>query len=113
VSRGEPFPTSPIYTHEQRLLRTEWVAICSKEAVIATHGGFHEEDIFGDLPRIVCPTLLLYAGQGDTIRDSEAEEISRAIPRASKTKLENVGHMIAWFDRDLFLDSVRGFVTGR
>jgi N-formylmaleamate deformylase len=110
ASRGEALPSSAIYTPEQLLLRTEWVATCSKEAVIATHRGFHEEDIFSDLPRIRCPSLLLYAGKGDTIRDNEADEIVRAIPNATKAKLEPVGHMMPWFDLDLFLQGVEGFI---
>ncbi len=110
ASRGEALSPSSIYTPEQLLLRTEWVTTCSKEAVIATHRGFHEEDIFADLPRIQCPSLLLYAGQGDTIRDSDADEILRGIPKATKTKLENVGHMMPWFDLDLFLRSVEDFI---
>jgi N-formylmaleamate deformylase len=110
ASRGESLPPSRLYTPEQLLLRTEWVATCSKEAVIATHRGFHDEDIFGDLPRIQCPSLLLYAGEGDTIRDSDAEEIVRGIPDATKVKLENVGHMMPWFDLDLFLHSIEGFI---
>lgn len=113
ASRGESLPPSKNYTPAQLLLRTEWVATCSKEAVIETHRHFHDEDIFGDLPNIRCPSLLLYAGQGDTIRDGEAEEIVRAIPSATKAKLENVGHMMPWFDLDLFLGNIESFIRGR
>jgi N-formylmaleamate deformylase len=113
ASRGDPLPSTSIYTPEQVLLRTEWVATCSKEAVMASHRGFHEEDIFGDLPRIRCPSLLLYAGQGDTIRDAEADEIIHGIANATKTKLENVGHMMPWFDLALFLRSIEGFIRDR
>jgi len=111
--RGESLPSSGNYTSEQLLLRTEWVATCSKEAVIETHRGFHEEDIFRDLSNITCPSLLLYAGQGDTIRDHEAEEIVGLMRNVRKSKLENVGHMMPWFDLDLFLHSVEGFIRGQ
>jgi N-formylmaleamate deformylase len=113
VSRGDPLPGTRNYTPEQILLRTEWLATCSKEAVIASHRGFHEEDIFGDLPCIRCPSLLLYAGQGDTIRDAEADEIVRGIAKVTKTKLENVGHMMPWFDLALFLRSIERFIRDR
>lgn len=113
ASRGEPLPPSKLYSPEQLLLRTEWVATCSKEAVIETHRHFHDEDIFDDLPKIRCPALLLYAALGDTIRDGDAEEILRGIPSATKVKLENVGHMMPWFDLELFLRSIEGFVRGR
>lgn len=112
ASRGEPLPPSKLYTPEQLLLRTEWVASCSKEAVSETHRHFHDEDIFGDLPRIACPTLLLYAGQGDTIRDGEADEIRRGLRDGRKAKLDAVGHMMPWFDLELFLRSVEGFIKG-
>lgn len=110
--RGEPLPPSPIYTTEQTLLRSEWIGTCSKEAVIETHGNFHNEDIFDLMPRIKCPTLLLYAGKGDTIRDEDADEIMGLIPNATKTKLGNVGHMMPWFDLELFLGSIEGFIKG-
>jgi N-formylmaleamate deformylase len=111
ILAGEPSPAG-IYTPEQNRLRYEWIATCSKEAVAETHAGFHQEDIFALMPRIKCPTLLLYAGKGDTIRDVDAEEILANIAGASKKKLENVGHMMPWFDLELFLDSIQGFIKG-
>jgi N-formylmaleamate deformylase len=108
--KGEPLPPSSIYTPEQALLRNEWLPTCSKEAVVETHRHFQDEDIFDLMPRIRCPTLLLYAGKGDTIRDVEADEILERIPDATKLKLENVGHMMPWFDLELFLGSIEKFI---
>jgi N-formylmaleamate deformylase len=112
ILAGEPGPARGIYTPEQERLRTEWIATCSKEAVAQTHAGFHQEDIFALMPRIQCPTLLLYAGKGDTVRDSDADEIVSLIPNATRQKLEPVGHMMPWFDLELFLGSIEGFIKG-
>jgi N-formylmaleamate deformylase len=110
ILAGDPGPSRGIYTAEQERLRYEWIATCSKEAVAETHRHFHDEDIFALMPRVQCPTLLLYAGKGDTIRDAEADEIVSRIPNAAKRKLENVGHMMPWFDLELFLHSIEEFI---
>jgi N-formylmaleamate deformylase len=109
VLAGAP-PPAGIYTPTQDRLRYEWVATCSREAVAETHANFHQEDVFPLMPRIQCPTLLLYAGKGDTIRDDDAEEIMSRIPHATKSKLANVGHMMPWYDLELFLGSIEGFI---
>lgn len=108
---SETLPGS-LYTPEQVLLRNEWVPTCSEEAIIETYGHFHDEDIFGLMPHVRCPTLLLQAAKGDTIRDAEADEIMSLIPNATKSKLEGVGHMMPWFDLELFLDNIGGFIKG-
>ena len=113
ASRGQPLPVSRNYTPEQNSLRTEWVASCSREAVIASHRGFQDEDVLSDLPKIACPAFLLYAGEGDTIRDTEAAEVLALIPRATKRKLDGIGHMMPWFDLKLFVDATRDFLLGR
>jgi N-formylmaleamate deformylase len=112
ILAGEPGPPRGIYTPEQERLRYEWIATCSREAVAETHANFHAEDIFALMPQIQCRTLLLYAGKGDTIRDGDADEIISRIPGATKTKLESVGHMMPWFDLELFLGSIEGFIKG-
>ena len=75
AARGEPFKSRPSYTQEQISLRREWLPTCNPEAIIQSHRAFHEEDMFADLPKITCPSLLVYAGQADVIRDSDADEI--------------------------------------
>src|SRR5581483_10380975 len=107
---GEPAPPLSIYTPEQIRLRNEWAPTCSLAAVIETYAHFHDEDIFRHMPSIKCPTLLLYAEKGDTIREAEADEIVGCIPHVAKSKLENVGHMMPWFDLGLFLSRIEGFI---
>lgn len=108
---GETLPGS-LYTPEQVLRRNEWVPTCSEEAITETYRHFHDEDIFGLMPRVRCLTLLLQAAKGDTVRDAEVDEIMSLIPNATKSKLEGVGHMMPWFDLELFLDNIGGFIRG-
>jgi N-formylmaleamate deformylase len=115
ASRGETVPpsTRPTpETPEQARLRVEWLPTCSREAVIASYQSFDEEDIFGDLPRITCPTLLLYAELGGTITDDEANEIVRLPGVATSRKLEGVGHMMPWYDLEQFIEAIRPFIAG-
>lgn len=112
LSRGEPLPPSPIYTPEQEQLRAEWIPTCSREAVAASHRGLQEEDIFGDFPRIVCPTLLLYAEQGGTISDVDAADVVSRLAHGSSRKLPGVGHMMPWFNLELFLEAIGPFIRG-
>jgi N-formylmaleamate deformylase len=99
-----------IYDAAQNRLRSEWIPTCDRTAIIETYANFGMEDIFPLMPRIRASTLLLYAGLGDTIRDNEAQEISRIISPLVIRKLENVGHMMPWFDLDLFLQSIEAFI---
>lgn len=116
AARGESLPQSKRYTPQtpdQARLQAEWLPTCSREAVIATHRGFHEDDIFADMPLVTCPTHLLYAELGGTISDADADEIVSQIPHATKQKLMGVGHLMPWFDLDLFLQAARTFVEGQ
>jgi N-formylmaleamate deformylase len=112
--RGDSPTTNPQMpeTDEQVRIRTEWLATCSVEATAASHRGFHEEDIFGDLPRITCATLVLYAELGDTIRDADAAEIRALLRNGEVRKVRGVGHMMPWFDLEQFLREIRPFLAG-
>lgn len=113
ATRGEPPPDSPRYTPEtpeQIQLRLEWLPTCSAEAVIESHRSFGEEDIFGDLEAIACPTLLLYAENGGTISDADAEEMMQRLRNGSSRKLAGVGHMMPWFNLELFVESIQPFI---
>jgi N-formylmaleamate deformylase len=113
ASRGEIGPPSnrpTPETPEQIRLRVEWLPTCSREAVIGSHRSFHEEDVMADLPRIACPTLLLYAELGGTITDAEANEIMGWLQNGTARKLQGVGHLMPWFDLDLFIAEIRPFI---
>jgi N-formylmaleamate deformylase len=113
AARGEPLSRAANFTEHQHRLRCEWAPSCNTEAIVETHRSFHEEDIFGDLPKIGCPTLLIYAEKGGTITDDDAAEISRSLPDGSCAKLTGVGHMMPWDNLDLFLQSIESFIHAR
>jgi N-formylmaleamate deformylase len=109
---GEGVPKPPTFTEAQHRQRLEWLPTCNKEAVLETHRSFHEEDIFGDMPSVRCPTLLLYAELGGTITDDDAKEITSSIVNATSAKLRGIGHMMPWDNLELFLQSFQGFIHG-
>lgn len=110
ASRGEPVPVRPSFSADQIRLRAEWLPTCNKEAVAQSHRAFHEEDMFADLPKITCLTLLVYAGQGGVILDDDAEEIMSRLQSGSKIKIETVGHMMPFDDLELFIAAVAPFI---
>lgn len=112
ASRGEPIPVRPSYTADQVRIRAEWLPTCNKEAIVQSHRAFHEEDMFVNLTKIACPTLLVYAGQGDVIMDADAHEIMSRLQSGIKIKIETVGHMMPFDDLELFLGAVTPFICG-
>jgi N-formylmaleamate deformylase len=109
--RGEPLPRAANFTEHQQRLRCEWAPTCNPEAIIETYRSFHEEDIFADLPKVKCPTLLLYAENGGTITDGDAAEAMGLLADARCTKLAGVGHMMPWDNLDLFVRSFESFIS--
>ncbi len=112
ASRGEPIPVRPSFTPEQIRIRAEWLPTCNKEAIIQSHRAFHEEDMFVNLPKILSPTLLVYAGQGGVIMDTDAHEIMSHLQIGTKIKIDAVGHMMPFDDLELFLAAVTPFIHG-
>ena len=64
---------TPTWTDEQIALRLEWLPTCSVEAVTQSHRLFHEEDIFPDFPRLICPTLFIYAAKATVVTPDQAK----------------------------------------
>jgi N-formylmaleamate deformylase len=91
-------------------MRREWLPTCSKEAVRLSHAAFHEEDMFADLPKIACPTLLVYAGQGGVITDADAAEVVSLVKDSTKIKIDHVAHMLPFEDLDAFVAAVQPFI---
>lgn len=113
--RGEETDaSSPLlasWSAEQIAVREEWLPTCDKTAVAETHRLFHHEDIHALMPAAACPTLLVYAENGNTVTDADAEEIVGTMPDCRAVKMAGVGHMIPWDDLDGFVDVVRPFVS--
>ncbi|MBM3486768.1 MAG: alpha/beta hydrolase [Alphaproteobacteria bacterium] len=113
ASAGEPLPATPNWTPDQSLTRAEWLPSCSLEAVVQSHKGFHEEDFHADMPKVRCPTLLVYAELGGVVTEADAEEILGLIKGAKKVRVERAAHMIPWDNMDGFLAAVTPFITAR
>ena len=76
-----------------------------------SYRSMHDETFYPDLPAIQCPTLLVYAAQGNTVSDAEAAEIVAQIPQARAVRIERSGHMIPWDNLEDFLGAVQPFVS--
>jgi N-formylmaleamate deformylase len=111
ASRGDAFPANPKFGDAQNRMRREWLPTCSKEAVRLSHAAFHQEDLFADLPKISCPTLLVHAGQGGVIADADAAEVVSLLKDGHKIKIDHVGHMMPFEDLDAFIAAVQPFIA--
>jgi N-formylmaleamate deformylase len=112
ASRGEAFPANPKFNEAQNRMRREWLPTCSKEAVRLSHAAFHEDDMFADLPKIGCTALLVYAGQGGVIADTDAAEVTSVLPDGRAVKINHVGHMMPFEDLDAFVKAIEPFIAG-
>ncbi len=100
----------PSWSDEQLLLRAEWLHTCNERAVIASFNSFHADDIHQDLPHIKIPTLLIAAGRGNVILQSDIDEIRGLMPQIEVTQVSNAGHMIPWDDESGFYAAFGNFL---
>ena len=106
--RGSPSSTTAVAASPTSV--PAWPTRRVKEAVRLSHAAFHEEDMFADLPKIACPTLLVYAGQGGVITDADAIEVVSLLKGASKIKIDHVAHVLPFEDLDAFVAVVQPFI---
>ena len=99
----------PKWSDEQIALRLQWLPSCSIEAVTASHHNFHSEDIFGDIPHIMCETLLLRAAKAKVVTAEDEAEILALNPRLRAASVD-AGHMVPWENLPDFLAAVRAFI---
>lgn len=99
----------PKWSDEQIALRLQWLPSCSVEAVTESHHNFHSEDVFGDIPNILCETLLLRAAKAKVVTPEDAAEIAALNPRVRVADVD-AGHMVPWENLPGFLAAVRGFI---
>jgi N-formylmaleamate deformylase len=103
--------TYPSWTDEQLRTRGEWLHTCDDSAIEKSLYGLNNEDIFGDLPKILVPTLLLVAGKGGVIDQSDINEIREVAPSIKTIRIDHCSHMIPFDDLEAFLAAVVGFLT--
>ncbi|MDQ0346711.1 alpha/beta fold hydrolase [Ancylobacter vacuolatus] len=113
ASRGatvEAFrPLTPGWSDPQIALRLQWLPTCSVEAITRSHAGFHEEDIFPDLPFLDVPTLLVFALRAKVVSADAASEMVRRMPNGRAIGID-AGHMIPWDNLDDFLTAIAAFL---
>jgi N-formylmaleamate deformylase len=102
----------PKWSDEQIALRLQWLPSCSVEAVTESHHCFHTEDVFGDIPNILCETLLLRAAKAKVVTLEDEAEILALNPRVRAASVD-AGHMVPWENLPDFLAIVRGFIDER
>jgi N-formylmaleamate deformylase len=113
VSRGtgyEEMKKSLPWSDQHLQLRMEWLPTCDPTAVIESHKSFQEEDIHADLPKIAADTLLMYAENGGTVSEADAEVFVTALRSGHKQRIDGAGHMIPWDQFDLFVRAVHAFL---
>jgi N-formylmaleamate deformylase len=103
-------PFCPTWTDEQLRLRAEWLHTCDEDAIRKTYVGFHEEDIFGDVPKISIPTLLVVASKGGVILPEDVAELKGLLPSLEVAHVSDAGHMIPWDNFDGFFASMQAFL---
>ena len=116
VSRGngyEEMKQAFPWADKHLQLRMEWLPTCDVTAIVESHKSFLEEEIHSDLPRITARVLLIYAQNGGTVSDADAEEIIAALSNGSKLRIDRAGHMIPWDRLDAFIEAVQGFLSER
>lgn len=101
----------PDWTEEQLALRAEWLPTCSEEAIEGSYRSFNEEDMHALLPRVACPTLLIYAEKGGVVSEEDAREFVDLLADGAAVRIDGAGHMIPWDRLDAFVDAVRRFVA--
>jgi pimeloyl-ACP methyl ester carboxylesterase len=52
------------------------------------------QNLWTDVPRITCPTLVVRGARSDVFHDEDAEKLTGALPRASWVRVENAGHTV-------------------
>ena len=100
----------PSWNDEQLALREQWLPTCHPKAVEATWKGFHDEDVWSDLPKLANRSLLLYAPDGKVVSDESAREFSTLMPDCTTARIEKAGHMIPWDAPGPFVDAIGTFL---
>jgi len=103
--------TYPGWTEEQLRNRAEWLHTCDDLAIEKSLRGINEEDIHADLAAIRVPTLLVAAGKGGVIQESDLTELGALAPSIKVHRIPHSGHMLPFDDLEAFLGAVGGFLA--
>ncbi|WP_198374106.1 alpha/beta fold hydrolase [Neoroseomonas rubea] len=103
-------PFVPGWSEKHLRTRLEWLRRCDRHAVIASHAGFHTEDIHADLPHLTLPTRLVIAGRGGVVSEEDVAEIGALNARIELRTVIGAGHMSPWEDEQGFVEALEGFL---
>ena len=101
----------PDWSEEQLALRAEWLPTCTEEAIEGSYRSFNVEDMHAYLPRISCPTMLIYAEKGGVVSERDKEEFLGLLKEGAAVRIDGAGHMIPWDRLDDFVETVKRFIA--
>jgi N-formylmaleamate deformylase len=93
----------PTWSHEQLVLRAEWLHTCYEPAIVTAFEGFQTDDIHRDLPGLPVPAGLVVATRGGVIEAADEAEIQSLNPDIRIERVPDAGHMIPWDNLEGFL----------
>ncbi|MFG2291595.1 alpha/beta fold hydrolase [Streptomyces sp. NPDC048595] len=97
----------PRWPRREQALRARWLASCGREAVLATHRGFEQEDFFHWWPDVPGPTALLYGAESPVVTAEGAQEAAALHPSAALVAIPDAGHMLFWDNPPAALAALR------
>jgi N-formylmaleamate deformylase len=101
----------PRWTDDQLHKRAEWLHTCDPNAVAASYADFHTTDFFEDLSGISVRGLLMVAGQGGVILESDVDEILKTASSLEVERFPQCSHMLPFDDLEAFSAAVERFVA--
>lgn len=73
--------------------------------------GWSEEELWGALPHIVCPTLIIRGGRSDILSESVTRKMVDAIPNCRSITIEGAGHLVPGDKPVESINAVREFLA--
>jgi pimeloyl-ACP methyl ester carboxylesterase len=67
--------------------------------------------LFGMLPQLHLPVLLVRGGNSELIHEDQAREFVEAVPSGQYVDVSGAGHMVAGDRNDIFCDAILNFLT--
>jgi pimeloyl-ACP methyl ester carboxylesterase len=67
-------------------------------------------DLWDDVARIRCSTLILKGGESDILSSAGAEKLQAAIPGSTLAVIPAAGHSVMGDNPEAFVEAVRGFL---
>ena len=69
------------------------------------------EDLWGELPKVTAPVLIMRGGKSEVLRDKDADRMLREFPNATLVDIAEAGHTVPEDRTDDFLAAVEPFLA--